>query len=283
MNKTFDPFFKEMISFPTICIYNLCIFALMMSQFKKYFLLILNNGENMKIIVANWKMNGTVDYINDYFDKFLSNVKIVNSEVIFAVPYVFLEHIKKIVKNQNIKIFAQNCSHEENGAFTGEISASMLSSMGVDGSIVGHCERRKYGENYEIINKKIKILTKHNLRSIICIGEDDKEHKEEILEEQLEKCLYGIENYKNMILAYEPVWSIGKNHNLDLEEIDNSIAIIRGIVKKLEFEELKILYGGSVNKNNVREISAKLNINGVLIGRDSLDPMNFSQIVNFLE
>lgn len=237
----------------------------------------------MKTIVANWKMNGTVDYIDDYFDKFLSNVKIVNSEVIFAVPYVFLEHVKKIVKNQNIKIFAQNCSHEEDGAFTGEISASMLSSMGIDGSIVGHCERRKYGENCEIINKKIKILAKYNLKSIICIGEENKNQSESILREQIKECLYEIDSKNHVVIAYEPVWSVGRNDNLDLKEIAHSIEIIKNMVIELGFEKLKILYGGSVNKNNAREILTNLDINGVLVGRDSLNPMNFSQIVNFLE
>ena len=233
----------------------------------------------MKTIVANWKMNGTIDYIDKYFDVFLPRIKSNKAEVIFAVPYVFLEHVKKITKNSNIKIFAQNCSHEENGAFTGEISASMLSSMGIDGSIIGHCEREKYGENCEIVNKKAKSLFKYKLKPIICIGEES----ENQLEEQIKKRLYEIDHKEHIFLAYEPIWSVGKNNNLNLGRIESFIKNIRNVIFKYDFRNIKVLYGGSVSKSNTSEILQNLNIDGVLVGRDSLDPINFSRIVNFLE
>lgn len=228
----------------------------------------------MKIIVSNWKMHGTLSELTDYFDIFLSNFKNVRNRIIFSLPYVFLQNLVKMTNEYGIEIFAQNCHCESEGAFTGEISAKMLSSIGAKGSIVGHFERRQFGETFELVNKKIKSLIGNNLIPIICIGEtnEEKSRKIVVLENQIDKCLNGIVDNKNIIIAYEPIWAIGKDKSVSTSDISNSINIIREKCKKMNLSNVKILYGGSVNSNNIDEILSFENIDGVLIGRASLDP-----------
>ena len=150
----------------------------------------------------------------------------------------------------------------------------MLSSIGVKGSIIGHFERRQFGETFKLINKKIKSLIDNNLTSIVCIGETSEEKiiKDIILENQIDECLNGIVDNKNVIIAYEPIWAIGKDKSISISDINSSISVIREKCKKINLNNVKILYGGSVNSNNVDEILSFENIDGVLIGRASLDP-----------
>ena len=231
----------------------------------------------MKIIVSNWKMNGTLSEVNDYFDIFLSNFKNTRNRIIFSLPYVFLQNVVKVTNKYGVEIFAQNCHFESEGAFTGEISAKMLSSIGVKGSILGHFERRQFGETFELVNKKIKSLIDNNLIPIICIGEtnEEKNRKNMVLENQIDECLSSIsdcENIKNIIIAYEPVWAIGKDKSISISDISSSINLIREKFKKMNLDNVKVIYGGSVNSNNINEILSFKNIDGVLIGRASLDP-----------
>lgn len=235
----------------------------------------------MKIIVSNWKMHGTLSKVNDYFDIFLSNFKKSQNRIIFSLPYVFLNHVIKMTNKYGVEIFSQNCHFESEGAFTGEISAKMLSSIGVKGSIVGHFERRQFGETFELVNKKIKSLIDNNLIPIICIGEtnEEKSKKSIVLQHQIDECLNGIVENKNMIIAYEPIWAIGKNQSVSITDIDSSIKIIREKCKKMNLNNVKVLYGGSVNSNNIGEILSFENIDGVLIGRASLDPHFMSKLI----
>ena len=228
----------------------------------------------MKLIVSNWKMNGTLKQINEYFETFLSNFKSSQNHIIFSLPYIFLHYLVEKVKKYKIDIFAQNCHFEDEGAFTGEISAKMLSSIGVKGSIVGHFERRQFGENYQLVNKKVRSLINNNLIPIICIGEtsEEKSKRNMILNSQISESLNGISNNKNIIIAYEPIWAIGKKESMNVDIINDSINIIREKCLKLNFENIKIIYGGSVSKNNITEILSCENVDGVLIGRASLDP-----------
>ena len=228
----------------------------------------------MKIIVSNWKMHGTLSELTDYFDIFLSNFKNVRNRIIFSLPYVFLQNLVKMTNEYGIEIFAQNCHFESEGAFTGEISAKMLSSIGVKGSIVGHFERRQFGETFELVNKKIKSLIGNNLIPIVCVGEtnEEKSRKSLVLENQIDECLNGIVDNKNIIIVYEPIWAIGKDKSVSISDISNSINIIREKCKKMNLNNVKVLYGGSVNSNNIDEILSFENIDGVLIGRASLDP-----------
>ena len=234
----------------------------------------------MKIIVSNWKMNGTLSKINQYFDIFLSKYKNNQNRIIFSLPYVFLHHAVEMTKGYNVEIFAQNCHFENEGAFTGEISAKMLSSIGIKGSIIGHFERRQFGETYQLVNKKIKSLIDNNLTPIVCIGEtkDEKNIKTVVLENQIDECLHEVDN-KNIIIAYEPIWAIGQNKSMSIENIIDSINIIREKCKELNLSNIKILYGGAVNENNVNKILLCEHIDGILIGRASLNPNFMIEII----
>ena len=228
----------------------------------------------MKLIVSNWKMNGTLEQIDEYFETLFSNFQSSQNRIIFSLPYVFLHHVVKKTKDYKIDIFAQNCHFENEGAFTGEISVKMLKSIGVKGSIVGHFERRQFGENYQLVNRKARSLINNNLTPIICIGEtrEEKSKKNIVLNNQISESLNGISNDKNIIIAYEPIWAIGQNESININIINDSISIICEECSKLNFKNIKIIYGGSVNKNNVNDILSCKNLDGVLIGRSSLDP-----------
>lgn len=227
-------------------------------------------------------MNGSLNSINNYFKIFFSELKNKSSEIIFAVPFVFLNYIKNFaIRGYDIEIFAQNCHQEEYGAFTGEVSANMLLNIGINGSIIGHCERRQYGENYKIVNQKLKVLIKNDQNAIVCFGEDDKNKKYETISEQVKTCLNDIEKIDNIIFAYEPVWAIGKENDLDLDYIDDSIQKMRDVLSELKFENVNIIYGGSVNLKNYIQILSNPNIDGILVGRESLDPFRFAKICNF--
>ena len=231
----------------------------------------------MKIISANWKMNGTLEDFRNYFRTFLSNNIPNERNIIFGIPYIFLQESVNITKKiPNIEIFSQNVHHEESGSFTGEISVKMISSIGVSGSIVGHSERRSMGETDEIINKKIKLLLNNNLKSIFCIGEkiEDHENIENILKFQISYGLKDITNIENIIFAYEPVWAIGSN-NVDIDNIKKASNIISDFCKSKYGCKPKILYGGSVNEKNSKEILLLDNIDGILVGRASLDAKKF--------
>lgn len=237
----------------------------------------------MKILVANWKMNGLFDEFKRYFDNLLSKSIPKDRKIIFCLPYIFLHEASILTKDYlNIKIFSQNCHHEPRGAFTGEISCEMLKSIGVSGSIVGHSERREIGETSEMTNKKIKLLLNEKMTPILCIGEKLENHQivKDVVESQIFSSLYGINNIKNIIFAYEPVWSIGSNKEVEFENIKKVSEIIYEFCNKNYNDNPNILYGGSVNKSNCEKIMKLKNINGVLVGRNSLNIESFERIIN---
>lgn len=236
----------------------------------------------MKIIAANWKMNGTLDFFRQYFDFFVSNnlEQFKDRKIIFSIPYVFLQEAVTIVeKIPNIEIFSQNVYHERSGSYTGEISAEMLSSIGVSGSIVGHSERRKMGETSDIINKKIKLLLNEKLKVIFCIGENIDEHSnlENVIKDQIFLGFDDIDKLDDIIIAYEPVWAIGSN-KVDIGNIEKVSSLIFKLCKEKYGCCPKILYGGSVNEKNCKEILSLTNIDGLLVGKASLDASKFFMI-----
>ena len=248
-----------------------------------------------KIIAGNWKMNFTSQEAEVFLKKLVPLVKAnMNSEIILCVPFVDIELAKRETAGTNIKIGAQNCYFEKSGAFTGEISAEMLRSLGVEYVILGHSERRTYFlENDKIINKKVKAALDENLKAIVCVGEtaQQKEWLEtnEVIFSQVSAALQGIkaEDLKNIIFAYEPMWSIGTGKAANFEIARRVCAYIKKIVKNLYEEQLPsdvaTLYGGSVNAKNVNQILSKDTIDGGLIGGASLDVEEFSEIINIAE
>ncbi len=242
---------------------------------------------NNMYFVANWKMYGNTADIN----KSKSVIKLANlkkykvSKIIYCPPFTLLSTFCDKVKNSNIFIGAQNChSISEYGAFTGSINAKLIKSTGAKYIILGHSENRKCGETDIIINRKIRSATKENLKVIFCIGEKLSEKRKKntynVLRKQLINGLKGIKKIENIIVAYEPVWSIGTGLVPKNSELIKNIGNIKKILYKFKkSKSIKILYGGSVNPKNVKELAKIKEINGFLVGGASLNPKKFIDII----
>ena len=245
-----------------------------------------------KVIAGNWKMNKLPNETITFFEELAPLVENTKNEVIIRAPYTDLFYAILSAQNTNIKIGAQNMHWEENGAYTGEVSPQMLKSIGVEYVIIGHSERRQYfAETDETVNLKIKTAIKNELKPIVCVGETleqrDSGKAEEIITTQTELALEGINknDVSKIILAYEPIWAIGTGKTATSEDANNSIKAIRKKVSELCGEqianEIIILYGGSVKPENAKELFSMSDIDGGLVGGASLDPEEFSKIVNF--
>ena len=245
-----------------------------------------------KVIAGNWKMNMLPNEAIDYIQAFEPLVKDSKNEVILCVPYIDLFYCLMNAQGTNIKICAKNVHFEETGAYTGEVSAKMLKSIGVEYVIIGHSERRQYyNETDESVNKKIKAAFENELKPIVCVGEslDEREagKTEEIITNQTRLALEGLskEQVKATIIAYEPIWAIGTGKTATSEDANNSIKAIRAEIEKLYgaevSEEVIIQYGGSVKSSNAKELFTTSDIDGGLVGGASLKPEEFSKIVNY--
>ncbi len=244
-----------------------------------------------KIVAGNWKMN------NDFFETKtllyeLKKHEFNNSVTVMVSPsFTNLQQSVEILSDSKIEVIAQNVNESEKGAFTGEISPLMLKSIGVSRVIVGHSERREYyNETDKLLNKKIKNALGNNLKIIFCFGEkiiDRKNKKEfEIVNNQLSKTLLDVNktDWKNIILAYEPVWAIGTGENATPEQVQEMHLNVRNWVKinygsKIS-DIVPILYGGSVKPNNSHEIFSQPDVDGGLIGGASLYCDDFIEIIN---
>lgn len=245
-----------------------------------------------KFFMANWKMHKTIGEALSFLENFIPLVREVNDREIGIAPsFVCLESVCRALKNTNIKVGAQNAFYEMQGAFTGEVSPAMLKELNIDYVIIGHSERRKYFfENDEIINKKIKACISAGLNVIFCIGETMNERQMgktfDILDTQLTSGLDGIENLHSIVIAYEPVWAIGTGVTATETQIRQAHEFIRKKLKELCSEKansIRILYGGSVTAENIYSIMNTPEVNGVLVGGASLDPLKFSKIVKYEE
>ncbi len=244
-----------------------------------------------KLIYGNFKMNTTIKEVETYTEKFLPLVENSKNEIAIFPPFTNLMFAKQKLTNSKIILGAQNVSSEPSGAFTGEVSAKMLKSVGVGVVIIGHSERRKiFAEKNEVINKKIKEALSLGLKVVLCVGEtkterNGKRYKQVIQKEVLEalKGLYENE-LKNIIIAYEPIWSIGTGELPSVKQIEEVANIIRDEVSS-EYtasagKNIKILYGGSVNSSNAKQFGYINGINGLLVGGASLKPDEFALICN---
>lgn len=244
-----------------------------------------------KIVVANWKMNPqSLKEAEVLFGAVTKEMKkIKNTKVIICLPFPFL-FISKKLKNKKIILGAQNVSENKEGSYTGEVSPLILLSIGVKNVIVGHSERRKQGENNKIVNEKVLNLLKSKLSPILCVGEINRDKDGEylsIIEDQLKNCLDGVSvsQMKNIIIAYEPVWAIGKEAQREAtkEEFLEMKIFIKKIISDIYnskiAHEIPILYGGSVNPQNAKSFIEE-GADGLLVGRDSLNPKKFIAIIN---
>lgn len=245
-----------------------------------------------KVIAGNWKMNMLPNEAIEYIQAFEPMVKDSKAEIILCVPYIDLFYCLMNAQGTNIKIGAQNMHFEETGAYTGEVSAKMLKSIGVEYVIIGHSERRQYfNETDETVNKKIKVAFENELKPIVCVGETLEQREngetEKIITSQTRLALDGLtaEQIKNTIIAYEPIWAIGTGKTATSEDANNSIKAIREELKKLYgenvSEEVIIQYGGSVKSSNAKELFESSDIDGGLVGGASLKLEEFSKIVNY--
>jgi triosephosphate isomerase len=236
------------------------------------------------IIIANWKMNPkTLVEAKQLFNSIKNGIKnIKNIEVVVCPPFVYLSELGVKNKESRIKLGAQDCFWKEKGAFTGEISPSMLKKLGCQYIILGHSERRKYlNETNEMINKKINAIINTKLKPILCIGETEEERNDkktfEVLAKQLEKSFNHLPNkfLRNLIIAYEPVWAIGTGRACGVREA----RIVNLFIKKALNKNIPILYGGSVNSKNALEYLKEENFQGLLVGGASLDASDFIKII----
>lgn len=239
------------------------------------------------LIAANWKMNKTIEESIDFIKEF-KNLINNNNEIVIAPPFTALQEVKKAIVGTNIKLAAQNMHYEDEGAYTGEISPLMLKEL-VDYVILGHSERRQFfNETDQLINKKIKTALKNKLKVILCIGEtlEQRENNKtnDVIKEQVENCLKEINEIENITIAYEPIWAIGTGKTATAEQAEEVHKFIRELIKNLYNEDvsnkIRILYGGSVNPDNIKSLIEMENIDGALVGGASLEPKSFSEIVN---
>lgn len=238
-----------------------------------------------KLIIANWKMNPqSQKEAKKLFLAVKNGAKNLNNvEAVVCPPFVYISFFK------GLNLGAQNAFYEDKGAFTGEVSPSMLKNLGVKYVILGHSERRKvFGEIDEKINKKIKKALSLNLKIIFCIGENKEEwekgKKSEVLTMQIKKGLSGVtsKEIKNIVIAYEPVWAIGTGNNCSVDETMSSVLQIRKAIFNLYnrqiADNIKILYGGSVKGDNSGQYIKNARVDGLLVGGASLDAKEFVKI-----
>jgi len=240
-----------------------------------------------KYFVANWKMFGDIKTINSINKviKISKSRKFNKAKIIYCPPYTLLNSFVNRLKKTQINVGAQNCHHSiSNGPFTGFVNSQMIKSLGCKYVIIGHSESRNSGDTDLLINKKIKSSLKNNLKVFFCIGETIKEKKEKktkkILIKQIKKGLSKINNLKNIIIAYEPVWSIGTGLIPNNNELLNNILFIKKFLRQnFKYKNSRVLYGGSVNPNNIKNLSEINQIDGFLIGGSSQNPNKFIDII----
>jgi len=235
-----------------------------------------------KIIAANWKLQGSFDFVKRYLDELNSNI--LEKQGVCSIVCPPSIYLHKLVNNlKSIFLGAQDCSNYNSGAYTGEVSANMLKELSCNFCIVGHSERRKiFKQSNKDICLKAKNLLDQSIHPIICIGETleekNKNLTKEVLFNQISKSIPNNGSKNSVILAYEPIWAIGTSLTPSLEEINDIHYFIKNEIQN--FKNYKVIYGGSVKSNNATNIMELNNVDGVLVGGASLDPLEFRKIMN---
>ena len=246
-----------------------------------------------KIIAGNWKMNlDKIDSIN-LTSKILKNTEQEkDKKIILSPPFIYLEQlVADCSEREDILIAAQNCSENGNGAYTGEVSAQMIKSIGVDYVIIGHSERRQYfNESHEVLNNKLSQALSNNLKVIFCCGENinqrDNNEFLDVIYNQLSSTVFNLSaiDFSKIIIAYEPIWAIGTGKNATSDQAQEMHNYIRTIVSEKYGNEaannVSILYGGSCKPSNAKSIFSQIDIDGGLIGGASLKSDDFISIIN---
>ena len=244
-----------------------------------------------KIVAGNWKMNKNQDETVSLVSEIVSQLEATTAEVMVAPTFVNLSSAVNALNSSDVEVIAQNMHFAESGAYTGEISAGMLKSIGIKTVIIGHSERRAYfGETDEILAKKVSAALDNGLRIIFCFGEELDDRKSgnhfNVVESQLKNALFSLdkEAWSHIVLAYEPVWAIGTGETASPEQAQEMHAFIRETITNAFDSQIAqnvtILYGGSVKPSNAEEIFSKPDVDGGLIGGASLKVDDFLAIVN---
>ena len=245
-----------------------------------------------KIIAGNWKMNMLPNEAMQMIEQLAPLVKETENEVVLCVPYIDLFYSLLAAQKTNIKIGAQNMHYEEKGAYTGEISGSMLKSIGVEYVIIGHSERRLFfNETDETVNKKVKAAFLNDLKPIVCVGETLEQREAgdafNVITNQTKKALDGLteKQVSNTIIAYEPIWAIGTGKTASKEDANEACKKIREEISEIYGQNVAkrviIQYGGSMKPENAKELLEMSDIDGGLIGGASLKAETFEKIVNY--
>ena len=242
------------------------------------------------VIAGNWKMNKTPDEAVALINEIKPLVADADCDVVACVPYIDLFAAMEAAKGSNVKIGAENCHWAESGAFTGEVSAKMLKTIGVEYVVIGHSERRQFfGETDETVQKRVRAALDNGLKVILCVGELLKEREQnvtmEIVRMQTKIALLGVSEaeLENIIIAYEPVWAIGTGKTATAEQANEVNCAIRALIGELygkaAADKIVVQYGGSMNAGNADELLAQYDVDGGLIGGASLKAPDFAAIV----
>ena len=250
----------------------------------------MNKTLRKAVIAGNWKMNKTPAEAKALIEEIKPLVKDADCDVVCCVPFVDLQTALEATAGSNVRVGAENCHWEVSGAYTGEISAQMLSAMGVSYVIIGHSERRTYfGETDVTVNKRVRAALDAGLTVILCVGEYLEQREQGITEElvamQTKIALGGVsrEELDRIIIAYEPVWAIGTGKTATAEQANEVCAAIRAVIEKLydkaAADAFVVQYGGSMNAKNAEELLDQPDVDGGLIGSASLKAPDFAEIV----
>jgi len=242
------------------------------------------------MIAGNWKMNTDPVEGVRLAEDIVNSVGDAEAEVVVCPPFTHLTSVQEVVYGSNVALGAQNMYFEDSGAFTGEVSPTMLKSIGCTYVIIGHSERREiFGETNEGVNKKVHAALTHSLKPIIAVGETLEEREQGKMEEkiktQVTSALEDIKSLESLVFAYEPIWAIGTGKTATPEQANDVIRYIRANLGSLydpdQAKETRILYGGSVTPDNIDSLMAKSDIDGALVGGASLKADSFARIVKF--
>ncbi|MGI5874204.1 MAG: triose-phosphate isomerase [Bacillota bacterium] len=244
----------------------------------------------MKIIAGNWKMNGTPGENSARLREIKAAVKEGENRVIVFPPFLSVPDAAAILKDTAIGVGGQNCHPRPSGAYTGEVSAAMLKDAGCGYCLVGHSERRQYfGESDAFLREKVIAVTEAGMIPVFCVGESEAEREDgsygQVLRRQIENALGGLALTKEtFFLAYEPVWAIGTGKTATPEDADETMGMIRSILKETGLpEDLYLLYGGSAKPANAASLLSRKNIDGLLIGGASLKPADFAAMAAYTD
>ena len=244
-----------------------------------------------KIVAGNWKMHFTPSSAGAFVGEMKDKLDTDKIDVVLCVPYVNLQSVQAGLKGTNIKVGAQNMHYMDEGAYTGEVSGAMLQDMGIPYVIIGHSERReRFNETDTTVNLKVLKALEHDIIPIICVGESQKQRLQDrtqgVLRKQLAFALDELtpECFTKVVIAYEPIWAIGTGLTASNEQAEEACALIRHLILdrfgKEAANNVRILYGGSVNPKNAADLFALPNIDGGLVGGASVVP-SFEQVVHF--